>query len=198
MTLREWLTYMLNTSPHIVCDAQVTIFARHGFYPGPPSERDADDAIRHLPQFSIIGNVENFNDACIAGEYYLAPTFGPLDFSYVRENVSSYRSGGQGRRAERYDELLGEKLHAQLRAGNQLDTLLWTAARRELERRLQLIPDLERRRDSFAQRLREMEVAVEISRREEAEAIANGTIASYTYPRLRPAWQRMRAAAPVL
>lgn len=192
MTLREWAEYMLDSYPHIVCDAQVTIFARHGRYPGPPSAKDLAKALRRLPRFSLIGPVEEFDDTCVAAEYFLAPSFGPLDLAYVRENVSAYRSGGTGPRVERFDEILGSRLHAQLRARNELDEQLWIAARAELHRRLALVPNPDRRRASFAARLREVEEAVAITRIEEADAMANGTIDTFTYPRLRPVWQRLR------
>jgi len=169
--INEWLRYAIDFEINTVNDAQVNILTRYGQYIGPPSQADLELAIARLPAFSLIGTVDNFDDACISAEYYLRPSFGPLDLAYVRENVSARRSSDADDRPGRFAELIDPEIFLRLRALNKLDMALWMAANAELERRITLIPNYAARKTGFEDR--KIRLATEIERIRVLERIAH-------------------------
>lgn len=152
LTLHEWLENLMNRRPHMVNDVQVRMLSRRGGYVAPPSDRDLKRALRRLPRLAFIGSVERFADSCIAAEYFLQPALGTLDLACAPQNVSSVRTGPKDR-AERLCDLVGTKLYERLCALNRFDLELMSHVNEELERRLALVHELERRRLDFARRM---------------------------------------------
>jgi hypothetical protein len=202
LTLREWLELMIERSPHLVNDAQVGLLAKYGRYVAPPAPVDLQRAKERLSHLALVGTVEQFDDACICAEYFLRPAFGALDFAYVSENVSRVRSGsGRGSRIERLEEILGPSLFRRLTILNELDIELWRAATDEVVRRLAYLENVERRRETFRERCRDLATKVQAVREAEAAALAeSGDLSQISYDALRPAqffWRQARNdAAP--
>ncbi len=142
-TAGEWLQSAIERSPHLTNDVQVSVLGRHGRYLAPPHRSDLERACARLVHLPFIATAERFDDACIAAEHFLRPAFGALDLAYVSQNVS---------RAKRLPQTLGPSLLEMLLRLNALDVELVACANAEIDRRIALVPEIEKRRFDFAAR----------------------------------------------
>ncbi len=152
-TTDAWLRAAIERSPHLTNDVQVNVLARNGRYLAPPHGADLERACSRLVGLPFVATVDRFDDACIAAEHFLRPTFGSLDLAYVSQNVTRERTGGDTRtRVERLPQLVGASLFAMLRRLNALDMELVSYANGEIDRRIALVPEIDERRRDFAAR----------------------------------------------
>ena len=147
--LRSFATTLIELYPHMVDNPQVNIVANDGFYGHPVSDSDLDGACARLATFSLCAPVERYDEAMVALEYFGSPAFPPsgLNMAYLRQNVSSALPG-----EDRLREILGEDCYDWIERLSERDERLWCFSNAELDRRLSIVPDFDRRLVSFQER----------------------------------------------
>ena len=152
--MTAFLQTLVDEYPNIANNSQVVYLASSGRYTRPPMTADLHKAVEMFSREAVVITTEMFDRSLVAAEYYLRPTFGNLDFSYVSQNVSPGRASSlEGRLAE-IKRACGEKLFQTLLDMNKLDLQLVEAANTEIERRFHLVPNSDKRLESFKQRCR--------------------------------------------
>ncbi len=149
---RTFFAELLDKHPHIINDVQANILANRGEYTRPPSEPDLRVALDYLPQVSILGVVDLFDKSALAAEYFLQPTFPTLQFHYVRQNADPTGSSGLDVEMQKFREAVGSTIYGEIERLNRLDTELLDAARKEVLRRFDMLPNQEARMASFHER----------------------------------------------
>ena len=148
---RGFMELLIRDHPEMVNDVQVNWLANHGVYTRPPGAPDLNVALNHLRQISVLGVIDIFDESLIAAEYFLRPTF-PIEFQYVKQNVSP-TDGDTAVRIERaLRSELGKGAYDHLRKLNQLDYELLVRAKEEVLRRVSMVPDIEQRYAHFLRR----------------------------------------------
>ncbi len=147
--LRTFTTRLLEHSPHVISDVQVTHLARAGAFTRPAAEFDLERASDVLREMAMPGVVDMFDESLVASEYFLKPAFPELRLEYVPQNVSKSLDelGEEPERKSR--EAWGDELHEELTRLNQMDLELVRRARAEILRRLSLVPRAARRLEEF-------------------------------------------------
>ena len=152
MSLCEYLDYLLQYHPHQVNNVQVNILANNGRYLRPPNKQDFSAAKVRLNNVSTIGTLCLFDEALVAAEYFLYPAFGKLDLSYKSQNVHKDKHEELQSRLEHIKQECGDKLYEQLLLMNQLDLKLLEHTKKEVCRRLKLVPDYNLKTTEFRNR----------------------------------------------
>lgn len=156
MSARDFLRELVNESPHIVSDIQVTQLACSGAFTRPAHSGDLERAAEIVRDMAIPGLVEMFDESLVAAEYFLRPAFPALNLEYVPRNV--FRPIGPNlpssplHRPERLVRLWGGDLYEDLVRLNQLDLELFQRAEDEIRRRIALVPKYDRRLAEFRTR----------------------------------------------
>lgn len=152
-SLREFIDYLVRFKPHQINNVQVNLLANLGVYVRPPNNNDLNVAKRRLSKVSCLGVLCLFDEALVAMEYFLRPAFGGLDLSYESKNISQRMEGVDIQfRLEIFKEECGELLYEQLLLMNKLDLKLYEKAKKEVNRRIKLIPDFQERMTEFNDR----------------------------------------------
>jgi hypothetical protein len=154
MNAQTFFGELLEQHPTVVNDVQVNILANRGEYTRPPSEPDLRIALDYLRQISVLGVVDLFDESALAAEYFLRPTFPTLQFQYVKQNVDPTGSIGLDVEMEQFRTAVGGSIYGELERMNRLDTELVAAARKEVLRRFEMLPNREARVASFRERCR--------------------------------------------
>jgi hypothetical protein len=156
MSARDFFRDLVDESPHILSDIQVTQLACSGAFTRPPHQGDLDRAADAFRDMAIPGLIEMFDESLIAAEYFLRPAFPTLSLEYIPKNVS--RPIGPMapmrplNRQERLVRLWGGNLYDDLARLNQLDLELFRRAENEIRRRIALVPKFDRRLAEFRTR----------------------------------------------
>ena len=156
MSAREYLRYLANKSPHMVCDVQVTQLACEGAFIRPANAGDLERASAILSDMAIPGLVEMFDESLVAAEYFLQPAFPGVKLECNAINFS--RPGGPvissspSEREERLVNAWGRDLYEDLLRLNQLDLELFRRAQKEIAQRIALVPQSEWRLAEFRMR----------------------------------------------
>jgi hypothetical protein len=142
----DFMQLLIDRYPHFVNNAQVNLFANHGFYGRPVSDEDLSRALARFLSFSLCAPMERYDEAMVVLEYTLAPIFLPQqpDLAYVAQNVSERLPDEDNLRT-----LMGPEAFDWLQRVNMGDEALWVAADKELSRRILAVPNFERRLDEF-------------------------------------------------
>ena len=101
---------------------------------------------------ALPGLVEKFDESLVAAEYFLKPAFPRLRLDYLPQNVSRPLGGSPGDRQEWLKHSWGPDLYATLGKLNQCDLELWRRTEAEITRRLDLVPENDRRLAEFRAR----------------------------------------------
>jgi hypothetical protein len=156
MSARDFLRELVNDSPHIVSDIQVTQLACSGAFTRPAHSGDLERAAEIVRDMAIPGLVEMFDESLVAAEYFLRPAFPALNLEYVPHNVfrpsSPNLTSSPLHRPERLVRLWGGDLYEDLVRLNQLDLELFQRAEDEIQRRIALVPKYDRRLAEFRAR----------------------------------------------
>ena len=139
----------MDNAPHLISNVQVTMLALGGAFTRPVDTPDLEVAADVVGRMAIPGLVEKFDESLVAAEYFLKPAFPRLRLDYLPQNVSRPLGGNQADRLEWLKHSWGPDLYATLERLNQCDLELWRRAGREIARRLELVPDVERRLNEF-------------------------------------------------
>lgn len=144
-TLGDFIAHLVERSPHLINDVQVTMLATDGAYLRPPSELDLVRATETLLAMSFPGVVDCFYDSMVAGQYFWKPAFPDFDNTAIPANVSQELGSTLEGRLEAVRLACGGSLYENLEKLNSLDRQLVQRARAEVARRFRLTPDRERR-----------------------------------------------------
>ncbi len=150
-TSREFVLRLIDEAPHQVCDVQVMQLANAGAFTRPADEQDLDRATSIVREMAIPGLVEMFDESLVVGEYFLRPAFPDLRMEHVPMNVTS-ASQPPDDSPEYWISLWGKDLYDTLVRMNELDLELVVRARREVLRRLDLIPRVSEKLMDFRSR----------------------------------------------
>lgn len=153
-----FVAHLIDAFPHMLCDVQVHFIANASAFTRPAGPRDIDVALAALEAMALPGVVELFDQSLVAAEYFLRPAFPELQLDYVARNVSSPVGHDP---AASVDALMedcraawGARAFEQAMALNAYDLRLYAAARDEVLRRFDRVPDNARRLAAFRARCR--------------------------------------------
>lgn len=150
--IRDFFGYLVEYQPHQVNNVQVNIFNNSGFYSHPaspsdlvyalhpPSASDLGSAISKIEKMDFIVAVDLFDESIVIAEYFLRPAFSSVDFSYIKQNVSSRYGETVSDRVENFRSEIGQKLFNHLVSFNDLDMILYQKVHDEIHRRSKYIP----------------------------------------------------------
>jgi len=130
-------------------NVQVMQLANAGAFTRPADEEDLDRATAVVRDMAIPGLVEMFDESLVSGEYFLRPAFPTLRMEYTPHNVNSGGRPAAPESAGYWIDLWGRPLYQTLARMNALDIELVARARREILRRLDLIPRVAERLMEF-------------------------------------------------
>lgn len=148
----EFLSQLLEGHPHQVCNLQTNLLANGGRFVRPPDAMDLQRATGIIQKCALPGLVDRFDESLTVAEYFWKPAFPALRLHYQPQNVSRSTSMSLAERHRRLRAQCGTTLFRQLRQANELDQRLYTAARRELGRRIGLVPSFPSRLEEFRKR----------------------------------------------
>jgi hypothetical protein len=147
-----FLSQLVEHSPHLVSNVQVTLLSKGGVFTKPADDADLDIAKGIVSQMAVPGLIARFDESLVAAEYFLKPAFPNLTFEYVPQNVSRPLGGTREERQERLWSAWGADLYETLVRLNQADLELFHVAEREIMRRFSLVPHAEQKLAEFRSR----------------------------------------------
>ena len=189
-TLGRFVAHLVERSPHLVNDIQVTMLATDGAYRRPSSERDLAHATETLLDMSFPGVADCFYESMVAGQYFWTPVFPDFENAAMPANVSSEAGSTLESRREEVRAACGKSLYDELEKLNVLDRELVSRARAEVGRRFRLTPDGERRLVELRTRVRT--IAGEDLPAEGALPTPQGKVALFLHGLRHPAAGRSR------
>ena len=80
---REFIKRLLDHSPNLVSDVQVTQLANAGAFARPACERDLERATEVFCDMAVPGVVELYDESLVAAEYFLKPAFQALRLGHA-------------------------------------------------------------------------------------------------------------------
>ncbi len=184
-TLGRFVAHLVERSPHLVNNVQVTMLATNGAYLRPPSEKDLARATETLLDMSFPGVADCFYESMVAGQYFWKPVFPDFDNAATPANVSRERSSTLESRLEEVRSACGKTLYDELEKLNALDRELVRRARAEVARRFRLTPDCERRLIELRARVRM--IAGEDLRADNTLPAPHGKVSAFLHGLVRPA-----------
>jgi hypothetical protein len=153
---REFMKQLLDDSPNLVSDVQVTQLANAGAFARPARDPDLERATQVFCDMAVPGVVELFDESLVAAEYFLKPAFPGLRLHHRPENVSQpvlhRRQDNRRHTEETLVDLWGGDVYSDLLRLNQLDLELFRRAKIEILRRLFLVPAMDERLAEFKAR----------------------------------------------
>ena len=175
-TPREFMKRLLDESPNLVSDVQVTQLANAGAFTRPAREHDRECAAQVFCDMAVPGVVELFDESLVGAEYFLKPAFPALRLHHSPENVSQpalhRRQGNRRHTEETLVDLWGADVYSDLLPLNQLDLELFRRAKIEILRRLFLVPGMDERLAEFKARYapHRMQISAGATERESVRA----------------------------
>ena len=158
-TSREFIYRLIDEAPNQVSDVQVMQLANAGVFTRPADDQDLDRATGIIRDMAIPGLVEMFDESLVVGEYFLHPAFPTLRMEHVPKNVSYTESAAPVESDEYWTNLWGRDLYETLLRMNELDIELVRRTKREILRRLELIPRVSEKLMDFRARCKRLSVA---------------------------------------
>lgn len=164
----EFFRLLMNESPHLVSNVQVTQLACSGEFIRPAYQGDLDRAATRFAEMAIPGVVEMFDESLVAAEYFLKPAFPNVTWEYVPQNVSravgtavlpSSRSQG-----EHLSNRWGLDTYEDLVQLNQLDLDLFRIAQEEIRRRISLVPGAVHKMTDFRRRCAQLQGQTDLAK----------------------------------
>ena len=140
-----FIAQLIDGYPHMVNNAQVNMLATDGAYRRPPGPADLERALRTMLDMSFPGVVDCFDESVMAGQYYWRPAFPGFQIVTKPANVSAQPGSTLEQRMEEVRGACERRVFRDLLALNELDLELLRQARREVRRRVRLVPEHERR-----------------------------------------------------
>ena len=153
---REFIKRLLDHSPNLVSDVQVTQLANAGAFTRPAGGRDLERATEVFCDMAVPGVVEMYDESLVTAEYFLKPAFPALRLGHSPENVSRPNPHSLA-------DLWGADVYSHLLRLNQLDLELFRRAEIEVLRRLFLVPDMDERLAEFKVRCAPLHMQVPAS-----------------------------------
>jgi hypothetical protein len=147
-----FLSKLLDDSPHLVSNVQVTFLANGGVFTRPADHADLERAAGIFREMALPGLVAKFDESLVAAEYFLKPAFPNLTLEYVPQNVSRPIGGPVEERQESLRNAWGADLYETLVRLNRMDLELFRFAEREIMRRFSLVPQAEEKLADFRSR----------------------------------------------
>ena len=137
---RQFAMRLIDEAPHQVSEVQVTQLANAGAFTRPADERDLERATAVIREMAVPGLVEMFDESLVVAEYFLRPAFPNLRLEYIPQNVSQATPVAPAESREYWEGLWGKELYQRLLRMNEMDRELVRRAKREILRRLDLVP----------------------------------------------------------
>lgn len=151
VTAAHFFSFLIENYPHLVNNGQVNYLNGGRRI---CRESDLKRAIRVIENCSVSGVTELFDMFMVTAEHNLQIHFGPLDFSYLPQNVSPDRAPDLNGRLERIKEDCGTEAYERLRKLNRMDLELFDAVAERAHKKFEGIPDHQRRMSNFKERCR--------------------------------------------
>lgn len=148
---REFMSRMIDESPHFVSNAQTLLIATGGAFTRPMDDTDLANAIDVLRRMAVPGLVHLFDESLVAAEHFLGPAFPRLRLHYTAQNVLRPLQHPE-QRLDELRTLWGADLYDELARLNRLDFELCRFAEIEIRRRFNLVPNRQSRLIEFKSR----------------------------------------------
>jgi hypothetical protein len=149
---REFMTRLIEESPHFVSNAQTLLIATGGAFTRPLDDTDLSSAKEVLRRMALPGLVGMFDESLVAAEHFLGPAFPRMRLHYVAQNVIRPSVRNLDQRLEELRAIWGTDIYGELVRLNTLDLELCQYAREEIRRRFALVPNPEERLAEFRAR----------------------------------------------
>ena len=154
--LRGFLSQLLASQPHLICNVQTTVIANGGRFTRPADRGDLRRAAATIRKIAMPAVVDRLDESLVAAEYFLQPAFGGIQLHHAPENVTRSMASTQADRDRQFKALCGDAVYAEVRRMQELDLALFEAATEEVARRTALVPGFEARLIGFRDRTRPM------------------------------------------
>ena len=153
-SLSDFMNLLIARYPHFVDNPQVNIFANYGFYCRAVSYDDLMKAQARFSSFALCAPVERLEEAMVVLEYTLTPICEPHqpNLAYLPQNVSQQLPDEENLR-----NLIGTENFDWLQRVNAHDEALREAADKELNRKIEVVPNFEQRLHDFRRRCAEID-----------------------------------------
>lgn len=136
----EFFRHLLDRSPQLVSDVQVTQLANRGAFTRPANQSDLARALATVRDMAIPGVVEMFRESMMAAEYFMRPAFPSIRLGTSPANVSRPIVSNEAERKQRLLDRWGRPLYEELARINRLDLELVNETAREIRQRLAIVP----------------------------------------------------------
>ncbi len=157
----EFFRQLMNESPHLVSNIQVTQLACSGEFTRPVYQGDLDRAATRFAEMAIPGLVEMFDESLVAAEYFLKPAFPDVTWEYIPQNVTRVPGPRVLSHPQDRDEHLlsrwGLDTYEDLVQLNQLDLEFFQIAQKEIRRRISLVPGAAHKIAGFRKRCAQLQ-----------------------------------------
>lgn len=147
----QFFSFLIESHPHLVNNGQVNYLNGGRRI---CRESDLKRAIRVIENCSVSGVTELFDVFMVTAEQTLQAHFGPLDFSYLAQNVTPGRAPDLNGRLERIKEECGTEAYERLRKLNRMDLDLFEVVTERAHHKFEGIPDHQRHMLNFKERCR--------------------------------------------
>ena len=157
VSFKKFVEWNLNIKKYrVMKNFQVLYLSRNNYDFISINEKDYALALTRIKNCSIIGVVDRFDESLVVAEELLMPYFNKIDLSYIKQNVNQDRKVELNEQLEYTKEILGNQLYDELANHNKFDFKLYEATNKELNSRIEKIPnfesklnDLRKRREKF-------------------------------------------------
>ena len=174
-TPADFVKNLLDRSPHLISNVQVHRLAHGGAFTRPAGEIDLEQATQVVLEIAVPGVIDMFDESLVAAEYFLKHAFPGIRLEYVRQNVSGPSGLDPAERQNEWRRLWGATTYEELARLNEFDLELHRRAKKEVGRRLALVPKFDERLAEFRSRLR-----VERGRQRQAAGVCLGELVGKT------------------
>jgi hypothetical protein len=149
---REFMTRLMEDTPHLVGNAQTLLLANGGVFTRPMDDTDLSQAKEVLRRMALPGVLVMFDESLVTAEHFLAPAFPDLRLHYLAQNVTRPAQRNIEHRLEELRVLWGADVYQELVRLNRLDLELCEYAENEIRRRFALVPNAGKRLVEFRAR----------------------------------------------
>jgi len=143
-TFSEYVAWrMLPNSSATIRNMHVRFLTANSQLSGELGSGHLEQAKKYIQSNPLIGLVEEFDQSMVVFEQHFGQLGLPLDFTYIKQNITKIKDQSDRERLNDLQSDLGEELYAQLLANNKLDMELYSFALGVLSKRFSSLSNAE-------------------------------------------------------
>jgi hypothetical protein len=152
-TLGDFLEMLLDRQPNFIHNVQTTLLGNRGRF-RVLAEDDLLTAERTVRRSAAVAVTHRMDESLVVAEYFLGPAFPGLRLHSPPLNVTRPIVTDLAARERAVRDEIGEDTYGRLERANEYDLRLLATAEAELDRRLAVVPNLQRRLEDYRARCR--------------------------------------------